>query len=280
MLHDPQLCIVHSNCSHRRRRCQPPAPVSILCPCRPLSALALAYTDMRVVRKQAARASTTAAAVSGLLALTAACLLLAWQQRSSAAAWWPQPGSLAGAADALPDAAPPANCSAWQSVSRLHDRCMAELQGPTFQCCSGAGYACRICSEPLLQALRCVGPRHMLLRLPARCGAAQLLPGPPPPPPPPPGQPGSQRARASCQLPSAAVLGGRWVAASSTPWAGMPGLPGALFQPAGGACDRRRPLVGPAVSRCLRAAGFDRLLISGDSTVRQLFTQLVRWVLL
>lgn len=156
---------------------------------------------------------------------------------------------------------------------------MAELQAPSFRCCSGAGYACRPCSEPLLQALRCVSPRHMLLRLPPACNVLPVTPAPLPPPANPPSQLGSQPAQGSCLLSSEALLAGRWVATNSTPWAGGLGLPGALFEPAGCASSRWRPLAGPAVARCLQGAGYDRLLISGDSTVRQLFVRLVRCVL-
>lgn len=237
------------------------------------------YCQMRLVRKHTTH-TRTASVASGLLALAAACWLLAWQLRSgsAAASLWAQPGSLAGAVAATPGSGQPADCWSWQSVDRLHDRCMAELRAPPFRCCSGAGYACRPCSEALLQALRCVSPRHMLLRLPPGCGAPSVLSAAPPLQTSPPGQPSRLHAQDSCQLSSAAVSGGRWMAATSTPWAGLPGLPGALFEPAGGACSRRRPVVGPAVPRCLQAAGYHRLLVSGDSTVRQLFARLVRWV--
>lgn len=234
---------------------------------------------MRVVRRQNPRSRTAAAVVSGLLVVVAAaCLLLARQRFSGAerAAWWARPGSVATAGAAVPSARAPGTCWNWQSVDRLDDRCMGELPVPSFQCCSGAGYKCRPCSERLLQALSCVSPRHMLLQLPPGCGGAPLLPGPLPPLMTQPIRGGRQRGQGGCMLSSEAVRSGRWVATSSTRWPGMPGLPGALFEPAGVACGGRCPLAGPAMLRCLQAAGYDRLLASGDSTVRQLFTRLIR----
>lgn len=164
-------------------------------------------------------------------------------------------------------------CRHWAAASRLAGSCVAQ-QAPgtaSFPCCSdlGAGVRCPPCNPALLAALQCIAPRYMLLRPAPGCGAAVL---PPPPPPLPPPQP------RGCSLSSDQVAAGQWVPTRSTPTWGSPGVPGLSFQlpPGGGAaCGGQRPLGSAEVPRCLWSAGFDRVVFSGDSTVRHLYTRFV-----
>lgn len=188
-------------------------------------------------------------------------------------------------------AEPEAACSSWQGAGVLGGGCLAELppSAASFECCGGpnytchsAGYACP--AEALLLTLRCVSPRHMLLRplpgcqLSGGCGAAW-------------GAPGHATRAAQPRVPlqqcppsAQAVAGGSWVEVSSPV---VPGVPSLQFQPA---CSPPRsgslyhniqpqvpppPLAGPEALQRLWAAGFDRVLISGDSTVRHLYNRLV-----
>ena len=217
------------------------------------------------------------------------------------------PGHAPGSGIATSSGAPPAvaACRHWATAAVLPGGCLGTMPvGMPFSCCSGREYACTNCSQPLLAHLHCASPRHMLLRPPPGCGL------PPLPPPPHMWQAGS-----SCGLPSAAVWDGLWSAATPTQAAATPALPGAIFQlvapggggsssgangssssggggsaeaPASPSCGGRDPTAACAsppclaargaaevVPRCLWAAGFDRVLVSGDSSVRHLFNRLV-----
>lgn len=220
----------------------------------------------------------------GLLAAAAAATLVALL---SATARSSQLGLLRTNNDGLLWAAEPAAaCSRWHSTSVLGGGCLAELppQAASFECCGGDnftchsdGYACPI--DKLLPALRCVSPRQMLLRLPPGCGLphgssagaapagathATQLRGPQP----------------QCRPSADAIVAGSWVESSR---AAVPGVPSLQFQPA---CSRLTttglrapapapPLAGPEALQRLWGAGFDRVVISGDSTVRHLYNRLV-----
>lgn len=152
--------------------------------------------------------------------------------------------------------------------------CVAELVGSDFKCCSTT--SCKPC-PPFFNSslLPCIAPRYLLLRPGAGCAAA-VLPPPPDPLPPPPGPRG-------CDLSAAAVQAGSWVLRDVAP-AG-PGSTRLQFQPGpsrgssggggrGGTCSRQR--LRPAeVPRCFWASGFDRVVVSGDSTVRHLYGRLI-----
>lgn len=169
-------------------------------------------------------------------------------------------------------------CSGWQSASVLGGGCLAELPQHVarFECCGGlnytcysSGYACP--AKALLPALRCISPRHMLLRLPPGCSLPTAT------------QAAQLRVPLQQCLPSAdGVARGSWV---ETGAAGV-GVPTLRFQPACSPAGGGRQhsllalapppaLAGPAAAQRLWAAGFDRVVISGDSTVRHLYNRLV-----
>lgn len=179
------------------------------------------------------------------------------------------------------------DCGRWQSAGVLGGGCLAELpqHAANFECCGGQNYTCHssgyACpAEALLPALRCVSPRHMLLGLPPGCslhgGGSAAAPT----------DAHAAQLRVPLQqcLPSAeGIATGRWVEIRSP--AG-PGVPSLRFQPgcspASGsgqpflrARAPRPPLAGPAALQRLWGAGFDRVVISGDSTVRHLYNRLV-----
>lgn len=181
-----------------------------------------------------------------------------------------------------------AACSRWQSTHVLGGGCLAELPPhvASFECCGGPNYTCHNAGYPcpaeaLLPALRCVSPRHMLLLPPPGCsltGGASAA-----------GHAAGRAGQLSVPLqqclPSAeAVAGGSWVEVSSP--AG-PGVPSLQFQPAcrtASSSNRDHqpkppaplaPLAGPEALQRLWGAGFDRVVISGDSTVRHFYNRLV-----
>ena len=211
------------------------------------------HASMRVARKQATRARATAAALVVLFAAAAVASLLLRRGRRLGG-WAPRlTGWATGPAAA---AEPPGSCASWAAVDRLADRCMTELpeSEAAYKCCAGAGYPCQPCSEGLLDALRCISPRRMLLRPAPGCAAAYDNAAP--------AQRRSGRGGA-CQLSSDAVAAGRWLSANGTPLGDAPGMPGAFFVPEADSGCSWRPLVGPAVPRCLRAARINRIVISG-----------------
>lgn len=196
-------------------------------------------------------------------------------------------------------------CRHWASAEQLPGGCLGELQhGTAFDCCSGREYSCRNCSAQVLASLACTCPRHVLLRPAPLCGALLA-----PPMPPALWQPGWD---SRCSLDAAAVWNGSWENLTAAETA--PALPAALFHllhgggsssvstsdkgsssnaasiqggRSGGANGSRSPAacsptqrmhqLGAAevASRCLWPAGFDRVLVSGDSSVRQLYNRLV-----
>lgn len=184
-----------------------------------------------------------------------------------------------------PAAAPTATataCQHWASVERLPSGCLGALQqGGSFRgCCSGINYTCSPCSEQIFSDLECMAPRRMLLRPAPGCGAAldalaqhQQRPS----------------TSSSTCLAAAAVANGTWELATPAELATGPAQPGAFFQlapssssshrPDSAACQQPRQLhrLGAAevAPRCLWTAGFDRVVISGDSTVRHFFDRLV-----
>ena len=192
-------------------------------------------------------------------------------------------------------------------------RCIAEFAPVpplVFQCCKhphGANFTCADCAPALLHHVACLASRQSLLRLPHGCrGAALPFPPPPAPPLPPAGPHG-------CPMSAADVAAGKWLPTANTSAAGMPSIPLLVFQlpdthngsssgagsagtasgasssrssssssssgrPAGStrsspACQQRR-LGSAEVPACLWAAGFDRVVVSGDSTVRMLWNRL------
>lgn len=179
-----------------------------------------------------------------------------------------------------PAAALPAACQHWASVERLPSGCLGALQlGGSFRgCCSGAlqNASCSPCSEEVVAALQCLTPRRMLLRPAPGCGAALDASA-------------QQQQRLSsgsrCDLSAAAVANGTWEAATPAELAAAPALPRAFFRLAapgsgdGAACQQPRRLhrfgAAEVAPRCLWAAGFDRVVISGDSSIRHLFNRLV-----
>ncbi len=155
----------------------------------------------------------------------------------------------------------PERCKHWAAASRLGGGCIAALQPgtSTFPCCTNGslGTSCPPCSQHLLQTLECLAPRHMLLRPQPGC-AAQL----PPPPRLPPQLP--------CGLSPKALAAGSWVQKPPS----APAASHLSFQPAA-PCRQQRLLGSAEVPGCLWAAGFDRVVVSGDSTARQLYTRLI-----
>lgn len=175
-----------------------------------------------------------------------------------------------------------------------------------FQCCKhphGANYTCTDCAPALLHHVACLASRQSLLRLPHGCtGPALPFPPPPAPPLPPAGPRG-------CPMSAADVAAGKWLPTANTSAAGMPSIPLLVFQlpdthngsssssnsgadgaagadsSAGGSeasssssggsqtCRQRR-LGSAEVPGCLWAAGFDRVVVSGDSTIRMLWNRL------
>ena len=158
----------------------------------------------------------------------------------------------------------PERCSSWAAAHRLAGGCVAVLDEGTaaFSCCTNgsAGTGCPTCSPPIFSALECTAPRHMLLHPQPGC-AAQVVPPPRLPPP--------QSLQQPCSLTAGAVEKGRWALSPGD----LPAAPRHSFQPT--ASCRQRPLGAAEVPACLWAAGFDRVLVSGDSTVRQLYTRLI-----
>lgn len=159
----------------------------------------------------------------------------------------------------------------WAATARSGGAaCMAEAAVEAFDCCGGPGYACQQCSQPLMQALQCVSPRGMLLEAAPPCsftiGSVPATPAAP--------------DGSSCPLSAARVFGGRWVNASRA-LAAREGVPSLVFELAprmGSSSDAPAAsphLVGPQVAARLWASGFDRVVISGDSTVRHLYNHLV-----
>ena len=232
-----------------------------------------------------------------LHAAAAAALLLALLL-TAARSGWRRPPATRSAADA-------AACRHLAAAVALPGGCVGELAPGTasFNCCTGdKGGACQACSPEVIAHLQCPSPRHMLLQpLP---GCADVLAAPLPAAL---WQPGQRRA-AACSLPWAAIANGSWEAPAPAETA--PALPEVLFRLAapdssgsssskrrasrtgtsgsgndGGptpapACDPQQRLRGLGAAevapRCLWAAGLDRVVVSGDSTVRQsLFNRLV-----
>ena len=252
-------------------------------PCRRFS-IAGGKSDGMLTSSRTRRVSWPARAGAIVLCVAAAVLLL--QLRSA------DTGFLAGRYRSGLDgsgaiAGPQGDCRRWLSATRLAGGCSAALAPGTanFTCCShelGYGqYTCSKCSEELLVNLQCLAPRRMLLRPAPGCGAALAPPLPPP-------RQEQRRSAGSCRLSTAALLNGAWRLVHPNPARAPPGEPMLAFHSApsssdttpgggGGGCAQRRPLGAPEVPRCLRAAGFDRVVVSGDSTVRHLYNRLVRW---
>ena len=190
-------------------------------------------------------------AIKALL-LTGACIaLLAFKLRRHIAAHT--------------DGQQPERCKHWGAASRLGGGCIGTLQPgtSTFPCCTNGslGTGCPECSQHLLQTLGCLAPRHMLLRPQPGCAALPpLLPRLPPPLPP----------QLPCGLTPKALITGSWVQAAPDAL----GAPPLSFQPAA-PCRQQRALGSAEVPGCLWAAGFDRVVVSGDSTARQLYTRLI-----
>lgn len=160
----------------------------------------------------------------------------------------------------------PARCSHWAATDSLGGGCIAALPPgvAAFPCCSGGslGPSCPACGQHLIHKLQCSAPRQMLLRPQPGCGM-QLLPRQQLPPPPPPPQ-------LPCSLVPASLAGGSWV---TTP-PGVPAAPRLSFRPAA-PCQQQQRVGSAEVPACLWAAGFDRVVVSGDSTARQLYTRLI-----
>lgn len=192
---------------------------------------------------------------AALLLATAALLL-----RERLGAWGP--GNLLFTPAAQRDP----RCRHWAAVDRLGG-CVAERQPGVadFSCCSrqGGNLGCRPCLLHTQQTLECIAPRSLLLRQAPGCGAALR---PPPAPPPLPAQP-------TCALPSAAVAAGYW-AFNDAAAADTPAVPLLTFK-AAAPCAQQRPLAAAELPSCLWAAGIDRLVVSGDSTTRHLYSRLV-----
>lgn len=158
-------------------------------------------------------------------------------------------------------------CRHWAAVDRLGG-CVAERQpgSSDFRCCSqgqGGAAECKPCLPHTLQTLECIAPRSLLLRQAPGCGAALRAPPAPPPLP----------AQPTCPLPSAAVAAGEWVFTDPAS-ASTPAVPLLTFKPAT-PCAQQRPVAAAEVPGCLWAAGIDRLVVSGDSTTRHLYSRLV-----
>jgi hypothetical protein len=189
--------------------------------------------------------------VAVALALTAAVVLLASgiQQRQG------RPKSVTGIMPAT--ASKPAVCEQWAATHTLGSGCLAKLDSgvSSVPCCGGQDYKCRKCPAAKVDTLRCVSPRHMLLQAAPGCGTSLAA------------------ARGCTQLSAADTLQGRWVNASiAAP--GPPGTPPLLFQPAGDAA--RGPPMGAAEAlQRIWGAGYDRVVVSGDSTVRHVYNRLV-----
>ena len=162
---------------------------------------------------------------------------------------------------------PPDRCRHWAATDRLGGGCVASLQPGTsaFPCCYSGRVppSCPACSPQLLSTLDCLAPRHMLLRPQPGCGV-QPPPRQPPPLPPLPRQ-------LPCGLETNTLAAGSWVLAPPSAHA----APQLRFRtPA--PCQQQRLLGAAEVPGCLWAAGFDRVVVSGDSTVRQLYMRLIR----
>lgn len=158
----------------------------------------------------------------------------------------------------------------WVATARLGGAaCMAEAAVEEFDCCGGPGYVCKNCSQPLMHSLQCVSPRSMLLHAAPSCSLeGDLVPARP-----------AAADGSRCPLSAAQVFGGRWANASGA-LAARQGVPSLVFEPApsmGSSSAAAAPphLVGPQVAARLWASGYDRVVISGDSTVRHLYNHLV-----
>ncbi len=161
-----------------------------------------------------------------------------------------------------------ADCS-WAATARLGGgACMAEAAHEAFDCCGGPGYACQQCSPSLMQSLRCVSPRSMLLQTAQPSCSLDVTSAPAMP---------AVADGSRCPLSAAQVFGGRWANASAALRARQ-GVPSLVFEPAplmGDSAAAAQHLVGPQVAERLWASGYDRVVISGDSTVRHLYNRLV-----
>lgn len=211
------------------------------------------------------RPAWPAAAVTLLLVATAALVL-----REQLGGWVPpHRGFSVFGPPQQRERPPPPHCRHWAAVDRLAGGCVAEQEPGTtaFTCCSnpGTGFGCRPCLSYMLQTLQCIAPRYQLLRPAPGCDAA--LRPPPPLPPQLPAQP-------VCSLPSAAVFAGKWALTYDMPAWDTPATPLLAFQPAA-ACAQQRPVGAAEVPACLSAAGIDRVVVSGDSTVRHLYSRLI-----
>jgi hypothetical protein len=176
-------------------------------------------------------------------------------------------------------------CGFWWAANRLSlsGSCMGAVAAGTsqFPCCQQTG--CKPCNAEIFGHLQCVSPRHMLLR--PRAGCSSML-VPPPLPPVLPRRPLGQQPNAgqggSRMLPLAALLNGTWAPSGNETMLPPPGVPPLLFHPAanassgGAAPTARPPLTALEAYRCFYKAGFNRVVISGDSSVRHLFNRLVR----
>lgn len=212
------------------------------------------------------RTAAAAALLLGVAALLASSSSRGWR----AGGLWTSGGALLGGGGGGGFAVE-GPCRHWASTEWLPGGCVAQQEAgaTTFACCSrqpGGPFGCTPCKPPVMRAVECIAPRFALLRPAPGCGTA--LPPPLPPPP----RPLTAR-RSACHLDTAAVLGGKWIPARSTPGWEAPGAPGLFFSPTA-ACAQRLP--GPAtIPGCLLARGFDRVVVSGDSTVRHLFSRLL-----
>jgi hypothetical protein len=148
-----------------------------------------------------------------------------------------------------------ARCGQWAATHALGGGCLARLDSAVGKvpCCGGEGYTCSDCPIAKLQALHCVSPRHLLLQAAPGCSIA--------------------KPQACIRLSAADTLQGRWVNASDAA-PGPPGTPPLLFQPASDAA--RGPPMGAAEAlQRIWGAGYDRVVVSGDSTVRHVYNRLV-----
>lgn len=204
------------------------------------------------------------AAVSSALALA----LVAALAVASSGGWWRGGAAVTGSRI---ERSNPLRCKAWGALEPLGGGCLAKLtEGtPVVPCCGGERYACKPCPRPTLSALQCISPRHALLLPAPGCTVTGGSGGRPS------AASGAPVSAGSCgPLSAAAVSSGQWVAASSVSGS-VPGAPPLLFQP--GKQRRSRPPLGAfeTVER-LWGAGFDRVVVSGDSTVRHFYNRLVR----
>lgn len=224
----------------------------------------------------AERRVPAAAAVVGLLLLLLSATRSGWRSKSA---------SRSATSRAWPASAAAA-CRHWASVAALPGSCLGQLApGAAFNCCAGSADTCKSCTPEVLAHLRCLSPSRMLLRPAPGCGhlLAPQLPAAL-------WQPGPRRAPA-CALSTAAIANGSWAAPAEAEAA--PAMPEVLFRLAAGPGSGSKPSDGGAVPactakqqlrrlgaaeaapRCLWSAGYQRVLISGDSSVRQLFNRLV-----